>query len=144
MKVVGVLLLAGLFSMSASCETGRIGRIRPGMTRTDVAVELGRPAEVHVENEGVIWIYPASEKKVCSIKFVDEKVVQEPMKCDESPKIQEFASKNAFRLPVMNSEIEYQGRVKRYCGVRPTPRPGCQVSEQCTNGGWEEVCQKTE
>jgi hypothetical protein len=110
------------------------------MTRTDVAIELGRPADIRVDQETTLWFYPSSETRVCVIKFVKQKVTQEVMKCDESEPYKEIASKSAYLLPQMGSEVEYQNRVKRYCGVPAKPRPGCRISPQCVNGGWEEVC----
>jgi hypothetical protein len=140
--VAFLLGIAFLFGFGAQdCFCGRIDRIHVGMTRTDVAIELGRPAEVRVEQEAVLWIYPSSETEVCTIKFVKQKVVPEPVKCDASESSREFAQHTSYLLRTMNSEVEYQGRVQRYCGIKPKPRPGCRISEFCTNGEWGEVCQ---
>jgi len=140
MRVLTRVLVILCFSFCVSCETTRLNRIKPGMTRTDVAIELGGPAEVRMENDQVFWVYPASTSKSCTIQFKNQKVVPEPMKCDDSDSARQFAMKNAYRLPSMNSEVEYRGRVLRYCGARPSPKPGCTISAQCVNGGWEEIC----
>ena len=149
------ILIMLTFSVSASCETARLTNIRPGMSRTDVAIELGKPAAVKIAGEAILWIYPESESKVCMIKFIDQKVASEPMKCDNSEAIRKLASENSqdsnptlshklsHTLKTMNSEKEYLGRVKRYCGVPPIPSPGCKVSTRCINGGWQEVCTPT-
>ncbi len=137
--VLILLVLVG-FSQTGICGSRRLGKIIPGMTRTDVAIELGRPADVRVDQDAVLWVYPSSASEVCTIRFVRQKVTQEVMKCDSSASSKEFALKSAPLLSGMNSEKEYLGRVERYCGRKPKPTPGCQISPQCTNGGWEEVC----
>jgi hypothetical protein len=118
---------------------GRLGRVQPGMTRTDVAIELGKPADVRVEREVTLWIYPSSENEICTIKFVKQKVA-DTVQCDSSESVREFAKNYASMLPKMNSDIEYAGRVQRYCGLKPKPKPGCHISEQCLNGEWGEIC----
>jgi len=140
MRTRVLVLLALFYSISPACATGRLSKIRPGMTRTDVAIELGKPAEVRVDKEAVIWVYPSSKTEICFIKFLNQRVVPEPIKCDGSEALRKTAEEYAQYLPRMNSEIEYTGRVKRYCGVKPLPQEGCRISEQCINGGWEEIC----
>jgi hypothetical protein len=142
MRALVLVLLILISTTNAQGESGRLGNIRPGMTRTDVAIELGRPADVRIDQETTLWYYPSSATRICVIKFVKQKVTQEIMKCDESGPSKEIASKSSYLLPQMNSDVEYQNRVKRYCGVPPKPQPGCQISPQCVNGGWEEVCEK--
>lgn len=133
-----MVLLLGSFPFLAYAD--RIANIRPGMTRTDVAIQLGAPLEVRQEGEATLWIYPKSDSEICQIKFLRQKVTQEPMKCDNSEAIRPVARMYMPALNRMNSDQEYQGRVKRYCGIKPKPDPGCRVLEQCVNGGWEIVC----
>lgn len=142
MKPLVLIPLFLLVTSSVCFGKGRLDRIHPGMTRTDVAIELGRPAEVRVEQDAVIWVYPSSESEICMIKFVKQKVTQDVMKCDSSESSHEFAQHTSYMLSLMNSQKEYEGRVQRYCGLKPKPSPGCHISEQCINGGWEEICTK--
>jgi hypothetical protein len=137
-----LVLLAILYSVGSvhAAGGGRLGRIHAGMTRTDVAIELGRPAEVRIEQEATFWIYPSSNTEICMIKFVNQVVVQESMKCDSSATVKDLAQQASVYMPVMNSDVEYQGRVLRYCGKKPAAQPGCKISDQCINGGWEETC----
>jgi hypothetical protein len=134
-----VLMILGCFTHE-SCATTRLSRIHPGMTRTDVAIELGKPLDIRIDGDATLWVYPSSESQICIIKFIDQKVVQEPMKCDNSEDSRKLAGKSLDSFATMNSELEYKGRLERYCGMKPIPRTGCKISEQCINGGWEEIC----
>lgn len=142
MRCLVLVLLMFLFVMNINCTAtaGRIDQVRPGMTRTDVAIQLGSPMDVKVSNEAVIWTYPGSDSQVCMIKFVNTKVSQEPIKCNKSDPTGDFGVKSAPYLRAMNSDMEYQGRLKRYCGMKPEPLPGCRIAEACVNGGWEQIC----
>src|SRR5438128_1113371 len=140
MRTQVLVLVLMIFPVTGSCETTRLDRIHPGMTQTDVAIELGKPADTRVEDEATLWLYPASETKICTIRFIKHRVSTESIKCDSSEGVREFASRAARDLVNMNSEKEYQDRLLRYCGIRPSPRPGCKISPQCINGGWDEIC----
>lgn len=124
----------------ASCGTTRLNHIVPGMTRTEVAIELGKPIDVRVERNRTLWFYPVSDSKICSVQFAGQTVSQVPIQCDESEPSRNLAGRSSQDLFRMNSEIEYQDRLIRYCGIKPNPHPGCEILPQCTNGGWTEVC----
>jgi hypothetical protein len=140
MRSFVLLIYLLIATLLPGCKSTRLGRIHSGMTRTDVAIELGKPANVMIEEGATYWIYPSSEKEICKIKFVNQRVHTDAMVCDSSDDSRVQARKSAYILPRMNSEEEYQGRLTRFCGRKPLPTPGCRISDQCVNGGWEEVC----
>lgn len=136
---IPLLLGTYLVASSASAEGGRLSRIRQGMTRTEVLIELGRPLDAKADLGDMFWTYPSSDAETCQIRFTDGKV-KEAMKCDNSEKAKSMAAGTGAARERMNSEDEYKSRVNRYCGVKPIPRQGCLASMQCINGGWEENC----
>jgi outer membrane protein assembly factor BamE (lipoprotein component of BamABCDE complex) len=144
MRILGIVCgLSAIFLSFAGCKTTRLSRIQPGMTRTDVAVELGKPVDIFNDGETAYWVYPASEKEVCRIRFINQKVDTETMKCENSENTRELATRAAKYLSSVNSEVEYQNRILRFCGRRPEPQKGCKISDHCVNGGWEEICESS-
>lgn len=139
---IQALFLFLLVPVTAFCESTRIGQIKPGMTRTDVAIELGKPYDTRVDGEAILWVYPGSRTQTCVIKFVKQRV-SEPVKCEQVKENKEAELEVSQVLVRMSSDVEYQGRVLRYCGKKPIPHEGCKISEHCINGGWEEICQST-
>jgi hypothetical protein len=135
------ILVVGVLILTVGCNTTRLKKVQAGMTRTDVAIQLGKPVDIQLDGEVIYWSYPSSDSEICRIKFTQLKVSSDVMSCDSSDRSREIAVKNNQVFVRMNSEFEHQLRQQAYCGLKPVPRKGCKVKDECMNGGWEEICE---
>ncbi|MGZ3687121.1 MAG: hypothetical protein ACXVBW_02400 [Bdellovibrionota bacterium] len=115
-------------------------RIRPGMTKTDVLVELGTPSDALQIRGKDYFVYPSSQTATCRIEFVDERVTERKMVCDDTEQYRGLASVTRKDFEQRNTEPEQHERIERYCGLRPPAKPGCRLTNRCINGAWEERC----
>jgi hypothetical protein len=141
MRTIVLILLAGFVVGQMGCSSTRLSQVQSGMTRTDVAIALGKPVDIKREGDALYWHYPSSEKEICRIKFVGDKVDADRMKCESPEMTTEMSKKYSAALPYVSSETEYQNRLLRFCGQKPFPRPGCRISDTCVHGGWEQICE---
>src|SRR4051794_15158989 len=126
-RVILSLLLSVVLLTALACSSGRFKRVEPGMSKTDVMMQLGRPDDIEpsAKNSGDTWYFSNANRQNCKLIFENGKVAKnQKVTCDNTP------SRRPASLPVLTDqeeEKEFLGRQSRYCGAKPTPREGCKI-----------------
>jgi hypothetical protein len=117
-----------------------MGGIQPGMTKSGVIIEAGRPVENWGRGEKDYWSYADSEGKKCKVRFEEGRVSKDEIKCEEAGVERAPAYIDAAqKYDQVGKYDTHEQRVRRFCGVQPEPRYGCVIGE-CVDGIWQETC----
>jgi hypothetical protein len=84
-----VAAMLGVLSYSLLRETGEtyaFGRLKPGMTPTEVAAEIGSPKAETREGDRLVQTWKIPDGQTFVVEFLDGKLVRKDKKSESSPR----------------------------------------------------------